>query len=241
MKTIGNKCQVIKIGKESLIGNLKINQDTAKEDYLLCPDCEKKIEKYETKVANTFYKKRNDSKTYEKKQFGNNYECRKYKGLDYKTFKIFCYSLLYRASIATEQSFIETKLPKSYEEHLANQILNKEEFNDIPIYAFILSGNYDHTRNILGIRPYDKQPDIIHIIANDIMIILDLFEKRKSLENYKSFCSNKNEILFCEVSPREWEKWINSIKYKLEIQIKFNKIGEIINFLINKNLTNKDK
>lgn len=235
MRKSKKSSRVIEIKKDMFFKKISTKQDTAKENYLLCPKCETFInDNYERIVASSFYNKRNELNTYSRYSDGNGFTYRIYDNLDYQCFKVFCYSLLFRASVASVSPFKEFKLPNSYELFLSDQILGKGSFEDIPLYVFILNGDFDHTRNLQGIRYYDRSPTAIHLIANDIMIILDLFANTKSLEYYNSICSTNGKIRFCEVSSCEWERWLQIILYKVECRIKSDLIGEIISLLKNK-------
>jgi hypothetical protein len=187
-------------------------QDTAKQDFLLCFACEKMLnEKYENKFAETFYNIRYDNNHYNRFQSEKGLSYRQYKKLDYRTFKLFFYSMLYRASIATIQPYKDFKISPEFEKLLAGQLLETSEFDDIPLYVFLLTDEkYDHKKNINWIGSFLGNKSTIQMIANDLMIVFDDKDDDPNLKCFYSLCSINGFINICEISARVWEKWIES-------------------------------
>ncbi|KAA3597170.1 MAG: hypothetical protein DWQ06_14180 [Calditrichaeota bacterium] len=111
--------------------------------------------------------------------------------LDYKKFKIFSLSLLWRASISTREMFDEFKLLSNAEEKLRNMILNGnagETFN-FPFYNYVVE-----EERFGFIMPPEKYKDNSHRI---VRIIIGHFTWFFLISSHTEKFENK-DILFKE-------------------------------------------
>ncbi len=140
----------------------KITQDSPKENFLFCPDCEKYFSVLETYAAEHFFKRLLNEKYKEDFSYGTNpgeIEYAYCTDLDVRLFRLFIISLFWRCSVAIELPFSRFKI--SNEEQL--RLLLMESFTtdiklpltefDQAIYQFPIvvirpSGDIDHTRNV---------------------------------------------------------------------------------------------
>lgn len=87
--------------------------------YLLCSDCERRVQKWETYFAHVWYKaplrpERLDG------------EVSKVEGLDYEKFTLFHLSVLWRASVSTLPEFSQVSLGDRHSEALRSCLLNSD-------------------------------------------------------------------------------------------------------------------
>jgi len=99
-------------------------------EHLLCADCEVKLSKYERYISLVFTGETPTKATKDGRLI-------KVDGLDYKKFKLFALSVLWRASVSTLPFFSQVKLG-SHEEPMRQMILN-EDPREIETYPFMLS------------------------------------------------------------------------------------------------------
>jgi len=108
-------------------GKLRKVQDTPKEDNIICQECEKGFNVYETYCALRL-KRYNDLSYRNSKYFGNlkigTIDCYYSKDLDIKIFNLFIYSIVWRASACESDVFENFKLLSEDEEELRS-ILKK--------------------------------------------------------------------------------------------------------------------
>lgn len=101
-----NKAYVLDTSKPHL--RPRIQQDSPKEDHILCPDCEKYFEILETYIAEHLFKrilsdKYNDKFEYAKNEGGVEYAiCTE---LNVRLYRLFILSLFWRCNIATVEPF----------------------------------------------------------------------------------------------------------------------------------------
>ena len=128
-------------------------QDTPKENNLICKDCEKGFNLYETFCA--FRLKRFDALRYRTPKYYRNfkigsYDCFTSIDLNIKIFNLFIYSIIWRASAADSDVFKNFKLLKKDEEilrHILKQYtsINLQELqkkldscNDLPAHRHFI-------------------------------------------------------------------------------------------------------
>lgn len=136
----------ITIGKN---GKSRKVQDTPKEDNILCDLCEKRIEIIETHFAGVIKNINNFSSLPNEFDFINGINQPQYiecKNIHPTLFKLFIYSLIWRASISSLVNFKKYKVPEIIEEELrvflnVNLMKSKkslldllEDITDIPMY-----------------------------------------------------------------------------------------------------------
>lgn len=164
-------------------------QDSPKQDYLFCPECEERFGVVERYTANHFYNRYRDPSTSE--DFPVTRKPRP--ELDYVTalqvnpvmFKLFIYSLVWRASVSTHPVFNNFKLPAKVEEGLRElldiYIRNTEadtiafsqqhasEFPHLPLNIVTTAVASDATANF--VQPFLAPDGKVLIFANEFIII----------------------------------------------------------------------
>lgn len=205
-------------------------QDTPKENNILCKKCEKRIEHIETLFArkitsiNNFNNLGNE---FNLVQLGGNkiLECL---NINPTSFKIFIYSIIWRASISKIPEFDKFKLPKDIENKL-RFFLNKnlhhkhsnliESFNkvvDIPEYHFNMLKplvRSDFTRGIFS--AYQIEPNQFGVFTVDFIIFFH--PKEDSLNPLLKFVSNKqnDKVRLVLVETGTWKELNNSVVYRM--------------------------
>lgn len=159
LKTEGNKRKLFTIGVDTDFNYPTHVQDTPKEDYILCSDCEKRIGVWEREFATLFFHKIKQEKYKEPIEYEvlRNGVCKAYiSSVSYIIFKLTLYSILFRTHISKTDCFEGVKL-ENEQFKLIRQILNKEiEFVDIAI-SLITSHDEKYTNNFYYGTSYDNQ------------------------------------------------------------------------------------
>jgi len=141
----------------------KITQEQLKQD-LLCGDCEQKIGRWETYARDLMFRNASSPEVYENAMI--------FHGVDYKKFKLFQLSLLWRASVSSLTFFKNVDLSASpHQERIRSMLYNEEP-------------GKSHEYGCLIIFPKDK--NIRKII--DVIIEPDEF-RFDTYRGYK-FCLN---------------------------------------------------
>jgi hypothetical protein len=153
-------------------------QDTPKEDYLFCPECESLIsKKYEGPISKQFYKNRDNSRTFFNVIYRNYYSYRVYYQTDYLLFTKFFYSIIFRAAITKIDYFNEFHLPFEVMEKFRRILLDEIPFESLPLLIITCPNNPKPSGNFIGALSSDKN---VHLLGvNEYIIFLDL-----SNENY---------------------------------------------------------
>ncbi len=121
LTTKDKKRKGFEINKDAVGKKVRPYQDTPKESFILCSDCEEKFGEIERVFANEFFNKfKNDR---QKKQTirllsDNGYEFFIPKNVNYVNFKLLFYSILWRADISSLNYFNDLELPDETTEHL---------------------------------------------------------------------------------------------------------------------------
>jgi hypothetical protein len=236
MRIDGNQSRVFRLNEDFILGKTIYNQDTAKEDYLLCPKCESFLDhELETHVAEKFYNVRSDNKYYIKSQINSDVFYYTYKDLDQQKFKRLIYSMIFRASIASIYPYSDFKITEEQEDYFAKQILGTDFFIDCTMYVFIQTQNQERKPNIMCIKRFDQDPDIYQIFANEIMIIVDPINHLVSRNDFLKFKSETNQLIrFFEVPDNVWIELIKTTMIRSMNQMLKNKIEYILGLLINR-------
>lgn len=125
-----------------------VEQDAAYDYSMLCTDCDSLIGKYETYAANTIYRK--GPRNYEvinQREFDTII----IKDIDYKKFKLFLLSNLWRSSVTQNKMFKSISLGKVHEERLRLMILHSKpgDVDEYPCLIFRFSDQVNrYTRTI---------------------------------------------------------------------------------------------
>jgi len=161
--------------KDIKTGKSKIEQKGYRE-YLLCQDCESKLSLYEKYADETIYGKNNNNRA----RIINSFETRNQRfflhnvvGYDYKKFKIFLFSLVWRLLVSEKFNLkIENQIAI---EELRIAILeeNPLKYNEYP--CFVQSILYEKNKPVSGIilNPYitktDEGIDIVNILIDEFI------------------------------------------------------------------------
>lgn len=192
------------INKEGLRKSYKITsfkgifqrpfQDTPKEDYLFCPECEALInEKYEKPISKRFYQNRDNSRTFFNVIYRNYYSYRAYYQVDYQLFIKFIYSLIFRAEITKIDYFSEFHLPSEIIEALRRILLDEIPFEALPLLIITCPNNPNPSGNFIGALSSNKN---VHLLgANEYIIFLDLSNKHYFEAMFPKLYSQNYELV----------------------------------------------
>jgi hypothetical protein len=148
-------------------------QDTPKEDYIFCPDCESLInKKFETPISKQFYQTRNTCSTFFEVHYRRLYSYRVYYKIDYVLFTKFIYSIIFRAGISSVDYFSLLSLPLAFTEQIRRILLNEIPFKSFPLIITTCPNNPNPTGNFIGAFSSDKN---VHLFGlNEYILFLDL-------------------------------------------------------------------
>lgn len=153
----------------------KPQQDSPKEDNILCPDCEGNLGKLERKLANEVYYKFKYSefdKEFVRINLPNGIIRVSGKKVDYVSFKLAAYGIFFKVAISKLPYFLDFRMTEEHKEVL-RQILNRERtFEDIPLTVLTSENDQEFTRNYIYAHS-DKQYLTHSVWANDYIFYLD--------------------------------------------------------------------
>lgn len=132
------------------------------EDNVLCQECEKTIRKYEDFVAKIMFPPKGTLKNFDTFKNKNNItflNLLNFEEKDYKLFKLFILSLLWRFSISSRPFFEKVKFKKETEEDLRKMVYNEDPGNE-----------YDYPCTIIA-PPLFKQGDQEFFDASEVLFI----------------------------------------------------------------------
>lgn len=134
-------------------------QSGAHEAYMLCASCDNEIlgslERYASNhlYNRPYLKESNDFKQINIEQDSSIIECH---NLEYKKFKLFLLSLLWRASIADEGMFVNFKLSEEEEEFLRSAIYEDAIVSEAVFPCILLTcENRDVETDFVGVDPFN--------------------------------------------------------------------------------------
>jgi len=178
-------------------------QDSPKEDYIFCPDCETLIsKKYETPIAKEFYSNRDNPRHFFSVFHIPYQSYRVFHRIDYQLFSKFLYSLIFRASISSLDYFANFHLSNDVTNEFRRILLDEISFKDFRIIVIYTPINPMPSGNFIGAISSTKN---VHLLgANEYMIFLDLSD-----ENYL-------EKFFPHISISEYKLVrINTVSYDI--------------------------
>lgn len=184
-------------------------QDTPKDDFILCPECETFIaRKYETPIAKEFYYNRDNPKHFFNVFHIPYHSYRVYYKIDYQRFVKFLYSIIFRASISNLDYFANFHLSEEIENKLRRILIDEIPFEDFPIIIIYTPNNPMPSGNFIGAI---SSLINVHLLGvNEYMIFLDL-----SNENYlEKFFSHYSisEYKLVRILTVSYEHWNSIIK-----------------------------
>ncbi len=189
---------------------IKPEQDTPKEDFILCPSCENNFEKLETHFANKHYKVIDKPSLLNNKTdevLINKMPVIVNKKMDYIIYKKLIYSMLYRASITSLPQFTNIHLPENNKNSIRQIILNEIEFIDYPTYSIIPARDTEYTKNcIYANSELDNKAHLLCV--NDYIFIIDFGSQSYLLKNIARFKNHKEQYAkFGLLSDKVWDDW----------------------------------
>lgn len=210
---------------DSKVGTKKTIQDSPKEDYILCSDCEQYFSLIEGEIAVEIKKihVNGENDTIEPIGLENT-------NIPPKIFHLFYYSQFWRASISKLELFSSFKLSKETEKHLKEELnkfntqtktdfYNSLELNELleikpywVITSFVFS---DKTKNLI-FAPYDKSP--YYIIADKFGLIL--------YDNIAEIPEQNREVFNTEKEHRRIWIFPSNLWEELMINIPFSQLVE---------------
>lgn len=235
-----------RINTESISNTSDFVQDSPKEDFIFCESCEIKISRIESySMKHWFNKIKSDANTHEfsieRYQKCKIKECL---NLDPIAFRLFLYSIVWRAHISNHLSFKDFKLECNEAENLriildsyldvdhsktlANCKIVSKHFKFYPFVLWI-EAKKSNKRDFLLFNPYLKNPYLLNIYNFRVHIS---FNGNKQLRGRRIAINDKNENIKILIKNKlEWEKET----YKAEEQMKEWRIEYLKK---NKNLLN---
>jgi len=205
-------------------------QDTPKENNILCKACERRFEFIETLFSrkitsiNNFTNLKNDFNIV---VLGKNkiLECLK---VNPTSFKIFIYSIIWRASISKLEEFDKFKLPEGVEDKLRfflnknlclshSELINSfDKIVDIPEYHFIVFKpvfRNESTRGILSAYQIDLNK--FGVFTVDFSIFFHV--KDESIDPLSEIVSNKqnDKVRLVLAGTDAWRELNNSVVYRM--------------------------
>jgi hypothetical protein len=167
-------------------------QDSPKEDFIFCSECEAKFSIIERYVANAFYNKYNNPSFLSEfpvvKGVDDGFDVMLAENVNPIMFKLFIYSLLWRASISSHPVFSTFKLKATDAENLRmllNAYLHSNEavmskfcdknamaFEHLPFNIVTTLAPIDTTANMIA--PFDAGDNKVLLFANEFMIVIYL-------------------------------------------------------------------
>lgn len=183
-------------------------QDTPKDDYILCSECETLIaRKYETPISKEFYYNRNNPKHFFNVFHIPYHSYRVYHKVDYKLFVKFLYSIIFRASISNLDYFANFHLSEEIENELRGILIDEVPFKDFPLIVIYSPNNPMPSGNFIGAISSNNN---VHLIGvNEYMIFLDLSNENHFEKLFPHFSiSDYKLVRILTVSYEHWNSLI---------------------------------
>jgi hypothetical protein len=215
LKVIGNVSKVYKINKFLESGKYQFSQDSSKENYIFCPDCESLFNtRYEAYIANTFYKdhqqKHNHFDVYLRSK---KLAYRVYTNCDYIIFKKFLLLQLYRVHVSNLPEYKSIILSEAQLANVHKNLFDTSYFKDIKITVFATDLIADKTMNVLCATPINKES---YFIWMNEFICLYEFDTSTSLipetTDGANYMDNSPKVIFLNLST-----WINFMNILIQI------------------------
>jgi len=197
-------------------------QDIIKEDYLLCPECEKGISIFETYCISRL-DRFNDIRNFNKFRIFKNgdFEYFESKELDIKIFNLFIYSIVWRTSVSESYAFGSFKLSKIEEEKLKYVLISFIEpsqaslvdrinvLKDLPNHGHIIIRPRKQLRPpnaMLSAASMDGWWHEMHLVD---YIIFYFTDKEKMIDGLKQLDNNNliNRVKVGLLSTESWKSY----------------------------------
>ncbi|PKH49345.1 hypothetical protein CXF68_00975 [Tenacibaculum sp. Bg11-29] len=202
-------------------GKSKKIQDSPKEDYIFCSDCEErfaKLEHYFSLKLKSIHNYSNEKDKFKIHTIQKNtiLECFK---VPFNAIKLFNYSLVWRASISNRHEFSNFKLPKLNEEilrtflnsnltlshkKLTETLKNIQDETNFDSYFFKCIVKNEYSRGIFTAYEFSKHSFGLFLVD----IIIFLYIDKSKIPNEFQIISNtqKNNALIAMADIPNWKK-----------------------------------
>ncbi|MDP4087483.1 MAG: hypothetical protein Q8934_23245 [Bacillota bacterium] len=210
-------------GDKILNSRIKTIQDSPKENYILCDECESFFSVLEGIASATFidWKEKVSNGEFSLKKIFEGLDVIESKTIDIKTVTLLIYSIFWRVSISSLKIFKDVKLVQSFENDLRiilldykstkkNDYLNllgkKPEFQFFPFSIITAKSFKDETANILC-APFSYNPYCIIVDRYSFMLFRTVHEINESI--LKEFCNLSADI--CKMMIFSQKLWYDAI------------------------------
>jgi len=225
----GNRKRGYTIGTDRGDQAPKYEQDSPKEDFILCPDCEAYFSVLETYINEKVHRRLWDiRKTGDFKEEINTGGV-KWKlciNTDSKIFHLFIYSIIWRCSISETPLFKKFKIDNEHEEGLRKSLLlykvltqsdlMTEIKKDMDLFAskFVLmtcEKNLEPTKNMLFHMTGNKNP--YTLILNEYMLFLSFTEneKQKGFQELNNSIPTADKVKVGFLTEKTWDNHRQSL------------------------------
>jgi len=235
--SFNSQANIIKKDKKISIDNVVFTQDSPKESYILCSECETYFGLIEKASRNTFilWREKIISGEFESlpSLTSNNINIVKCTTSNPLIIKLFVYSLFWRSSISSNEAFIGFNIFKTMENDLRLLLLiyKSKNYNELKIktdklpstvqFPFLIMTSEkfeDPTANYLLALPHDEP---YGLIADKFSFILFKDSNTDSQRQFKQFSNfNPNDCHFVVLSPDFWKVNFNNLPAELFLKNK---------------------
>jgi hypothetical protein len=197
----------------------KSQQDTPKEDFILCPECESRLGKLERKLANDVYykfKKQEFELEFPSTVLPNGIVKATGKNVDYTNFRLASFGIFFKVCISSLPYFIDSRIAKGQQEILRQILNNEKEFEDISIVILTSQSDKEFTKNYIYALSYADC--LAHLVwCNDYIFFLDFGTKAPAFRLFDEIKMSLAGPFQIGVLPNE--VWNNLRKSLLEMKV----------------------
>jgi hypothetical protein len=207
----------------------KTVQSGAYEEHILCADCDNNIlSKLERYTNNNLYSQsfRQENENFEQITNVHGINAIRCKNIDYKQFKLFLQSLVWRASVSEHELFSNFKLSSEQEEELRASLFNSMPLEENEYACLIMTHQNEEEAmtDLVFINP--NNPKKVSFFINQFIYLFHIDKTTVDDAVSQISLSRKNEMGITKLPEGEWSKLRASV---------FNGVAE----LAKKNLDRK--
>jgi len=191
----GNQKRAYTIGTHTGDKPPKYEQDSPKEDFILCPDCESYFSVLETYINERVHRRLWDirkSADFTEEVNAGGVKWKSCLSTETKTFQLFIYSIIWRCSISSTALFNKFKIDNGHEEGVRKSLHAYKAITQSDLLSIIKKSevlfpakyvlmtcekNLEPTKNVLMHMTGNKNP--YTLILNEYMLILSFIESEK--------------------------------------------------------------
>jgi len=194
-------------------------QDTPKENYILCSECESRLGEFERKLANEFYhkfKKPEYDKDFSRIFIPNGILKASNKNVDYTNFKLATYGIFFKVAISSLTYFRDSRITKEQLETLRQLLNNERAFEDISIVLLTSESDQEFTKNYIYAHSYDDH--LAHFVwANDYIFFIDFGTTVDLIKHFDEIEMKNDRVFKIGVLPNQ--AWDNLRKTLMGIKV----------------------